>query len=115
MTKAGRRIPRKHLIYFSEVHDKDNAEFSGHLVDISRTGLMTISDKPVDIGKEFRLDIVLPEETEGHDRVHCKAKSIWCKKDVNPDYYATGFEMEPVDIIDEELIEYLIYEYGFNE
>ena len=115
MTNKGRRIQRKHLIYFSEVKDKDNASFTGHLVDISRTGLMLISEEPVSTGKEFRLDIILPEEADGHDRIHLRAKSIWCKKDVNPDYYATGFEMEAIDIIDDELIEHLIYEYGFNE
>jgi len=115
MDKAKRLSKRKHVIYFSEVHDKDNKLFNGHLTDISKSGLMLISEDKVEEGKLFRLEIILPEETEGRDKINCKAKSIWCKRDVNPDYFATGFEIKEMDIIDEELIEYLMYEYGFND
>jgi len=112
----GKRVRnRKHLIYLSEIHDRDNPSFTGHLADISKSGLMMISDEHIETNKEFRLEIILPEETEGRDRVYCKAKSMWCKKDVNPDYYATGLEISAVDTIDEQLIEYMIYEYGFND
>lgn len=109
-----KRETRRHLIYFSEVHDRDNRSFSGHLVDITKTGLMIISKEKVELEKQFHLEIILPEEVDGRDKINLKAKSLWCKKDVNPDYFATGLDIEEIDIIDEELIEYLIYEYGFN-
>lgn len=108
------REPRRHLIYFSKVHDRDNRSFSGHLADITKTGLMVISEEKIELEKEFHLEIILPEEVDGRDKINLKAKSKWCKKDVNPDYYATGLEIDEIDIIDEELIEYLVYEYGFN-
>ncbi len=114
MGKQEERSPRRHLIYFSEVHDRDNRSFSGRLADITKTGLMIISKEKVELEKQFHLEIILPEEVEGRDRINLRAKSLWCKKDVNPDYFATGLEIEEIDVIDEELIEYLIYEYGFN-
>ena len=109
-----KRDPRRHLLYFSEVPDRDNKSFSGRLADITKTGLMIISKEKVELEKKFHLEIILPEEVDGRDRINLRAKSLWCKKDVNPDYFATGLEIEEIDIIDEELIEYLIYEYGFN-
>ena len=112
---AGKRHKgRKHLIYLSEIHDRDNPSFTGHLVDISKSGLMMLSDDKIEINRKFRIEIILPEETDGRDRIYCTAKSMWCKKDVNPDYYATGLEIQAVDTIDEQLIEYMIYEYGLN-
>lgn len=114
MGKTKYRSPRRHLIYFSVVHDRDNKSFEGHLADITKTGLMVISKEKVELEKQFHLEIILPEEMDGRDRINFVAKTIWCKKDVNPDYYATGLEIEEINIVDEELIEYLIYEYGFN-
>ena len=108
------REPRRHLIYFSEVHDRDNRSFSARLADITKTGLMVISKEKIGLDKEFHLEVILPEEVDGRDRINIKARSKWCKKDVNPDYFATGLEIDEIDIVDEELIEYLIYEYGFN-
>jgi len=115
MGKDERKQPRKHVIYFSEVHDKANPLFSAHLVDVSKDGIMVITREKIEAKKHFQLEIILPDEVEGRDKINCKAVSKWCKKDVNPDYYATGFEIEGIDIIDRELIEFLIYEYGFNE
>ncbi|MDH3975321.1 MAG: PilZ domain-containing protein [Deltaproteobacteria bacterium] len=115
MGKNERRLPRKHIIYFSEVHDKSNPLFSAHLVDISKEGIMVITRDMIEANKHFQLEIVLPDEVDGRDKINCRAVSKWSKKDVNPDYYATGFEIEGIDIIDSELIEFLIYEYGFND
>ena len=111
--KDKKREPRRHLIYFSEVHDRDNKSFSARMVDITKTGLMVISEEKIELEKTFHLEIILPEEVEGRDRINVKAKTLWCKKDVNPDYFATGLEIEELDVINEELIEYMIYEYGF--
>ena len=110
-----KREPRRHLIYFSEVHDRDNKSFKAHLADITKEGLMVISEEKIELEKEFHLEIILPEEVDGRDRINLKARSKWCKRDINPDYFATGLEIEDIDIVDEELIEYLIYEYGFND
>ncbi|MDT8318485.1 MAG: PilZ domain-containing protein [bacterium] len=110
-----KRETRRHLIYFSDVHDRDNRSFKAKLADITKEGLMVISEEKVELEKVFHLEIILPEEVDGRDKINLKAKSKWCKKDVNPDYFATGLEVEEIDIIDEELIEYLIYEYGFND
>ena len=112
--KEKKREPRRHLIYFSEVHDRDNKSFSARLADITKTGLMVISEQKVELDRVFHLEIMLPEEVDGRDRINLRAKSKWCKKDVNPDYFATGLEIDELDIVDEELIEYLIYEYGFK-
>ena len=115
MAKEYRKQIRKHVIYFSEIHDKANPLFSAHLVDISKEGIMVITGEEIETNKRFQLEIILPEEVDGRDKINCMAISKWCKKDINPDYYATGFEVEGLDIIDSELIEFLIYEYGFNK
>ena len=114
MTKGERKTARRHLIYFSEVRDQGGAILKGHLADISTSGLMILTKEKVEEGRSLRLEVLLPEEVEGRDRIRFRARSLWCRQDVNPDYYATGLSIEEIDMVDRELIEYLIFEYGFN-
>lgn len=75
---------------------------------------MIVADEEVEVGKHFRFELMLPDEIEGHDRIRFMAKSIWCRRDVNPDYFAAGFGIEDIGEEDENLIEDMIDRYGFN-
>ncbi|MBE9502807.1 MAG: PilZ domain-containing protein [Proteobacteria bacterium] len=85
----------------------------GHVVDISMKGIMILTKEKIDEGGLFRLEIVLPEELEGRDRLNIRAKSMWCKRDANPDYYVVGLELEDMSMMDEEILMDYIRQYGY--
>ncbi|CAN2040904.1 PilZ domain-containing protein [Candidatus Magnetomoraceae bacterium gMMP-15] len=105
---------RIHLIYYLRVFNTENDQLLGHLVDITTEGLMLISESPIKKDIDFNLRMVLPETIEGSKIIHFQAKSIWCKKDINPDFYDTGFQFTKVSSEQIEIIERLIKEFLFK-
>ena len=115
MDRSDKRMPRRrNLIYYSEVRALDDPSFKGHVIDISTSGIMLNLEKEVLPGKHFRFELMLPKEIDGLDRICFSARSRWCQEDVNPDYFAAGFEIEDIEGKDEELIVKMMYEYGFG-
>jgi len=43
------------------------------------------------------------------------AKSLWCDKDINPDFYDTGYQILDLDIEAAKIIEELISDFGFRD
>jgi len=88
-----RKVARRHLIYYLRVYDATTGDLLGNLVDISTRGIMLVSDSALPLNKEALLRMVLPDTVEGSREVEFKAVSRWCKNDVNPDFFDTGFEL----------------------
>lgn len=110
-----RKLKRRHLIYYLRIYDQSSSCLLGHLVDINTAGIKLMSENLIEVGKSFKCEIVLPTEFGGHKRIVFDAYSIWCKKDINPDFYATGFEISNISRDDINLIEVLIDEFGFRD
>ena len=110
-----RRLSRKHLIFYLRVFDRKTDEVIGHLVDITTKGVMLISEKPLKANTIFQLRMTLPVETMGSKQLSFDAKSAWVKKDINPDFYITGFEIQSIKPNDINVIEQLIKEFGFQD
>ena len=66
----------------------------GNLVDTTE-GCMLISDDPIETGADFELKLDLPEEIRGR-QITFDAHSRWCKSDVNPGFYDTGFRLSNI-------------------
>jgi len=88
-----RKVARRHLIYYLRVYDAKNGDLLGNLVDISTRGIMLVSDGTIQLEKMYLLRMVLPDTIEGSKEVEFEALSRWCKNDVNPDFFDTGFEL----------------------
>lgn len=110
-----RKLKRRHLIYYLRVFDQSTGQLIGHLVDITKEGLMLISEQPLIPEKEYKFRMVLPTEILNKAEVSYTATVIWSKKDVNPDFYATGFILRDISNDDIVVIESLIHRYGFND
>ena len=110
-----RRLKRRHLIYYLRVFDESNDQLIGHLVDITTEGAMLISEESIRPNTAFQLRMVLPTGIEGSKPVAFNARSIWCHRDVNPNFYASGFELLNPAPEDLETIERLIDELGFRD
>lgn len=86
-----RHRQRWYLIFYLRVFDQDTGQLLGHVVDISTLGLMLISDKPLTAGQRYRLGLDLPKDDGPNERIIIEAHSLWCRRDVNPSFYDTGF------------------------
>jgi hypothetical protein len=110
-----RRLKRRHLIYYLRVFDLSNGQLVGHLVDITKEGIMLISEQPLTMDRIYHFRMVLPSEILNKSELTFTSQVVWCKKDINPDFYATGFKLS--DILEEDIvvIESLNHRYGFND
>jgi len=110
-----RKLKRRHLIYYLRVYDRQRETLLGHLADITIDGMMLMSEVQIQAGTDFAFRMTLPEGFEKTREITFEARSIWSKKDVNPDFYATGFKFNNINPDDEALIETLINDFGFRD
>ena len=103
-----RKHDRKDMINNLRVIDRNTEELVGNLVDITTEGCMLISDDPIETGVDFELKLDLPEEIRGSWQITFDAHSRWCKSDVNPEFYDTGFRLSNISTNDIAIIESLI-------
>lgn len=113
--KERRKLKRRHLVYYSRVFDRHTGELLGHLVDINAIGAMLISDKPLKVGEVHHLRMDVPEDIIGTPYLSFDARSLWCRPDINPDFFDTGFELLDMEEKTVAVIEKMIAEYGFRD
>ncbi|NOX24744.1 MAG: PilZ domain-containing protein [Deltaproteobacteria bacterium] len=110
-----RKFKRRHLIYYMEVFDDESGKLLGHLADINVNGLQLVSREAVELDRDFRLRLMLPEDVSGTAKVVFDAKSVWCRPDVNPDFFATGFSAPELDQNIRRIFMIMINQLGFND
>lgn len=110
-----RRLKRHHLIFYLKVIDTSSGEVLGFLGDITTEGMMVMSKQPIESEREFDIEIRNQSGLSNARVVQCRARSLWNKSDVNPDYYATGFKLEDVSPESEVAIRALVREIGFDD
>jgi hypothetical protein len=115
MTQEQRKEHRRHIIYYLQIQEPETGKVIGRLVDITTIGIMIISEKALKPGKEISLRISLPEEFPNAKHIDIFGESVWCHKDVNPDYYAIGFRINQPSESEITVIRELIAEYGFRD
>lgn len=99
-----RIIPRRHLRSYLQILDRTTDLVIGHLVNISETGAMIISEDPINNNEKYRLRLDLPEEFEGSRNFDLNSTGVWCKRDrINPNLYASGFAIEKNQPDDERI------------
>lgn len=108
-----RRLTRWHLIMYLRVYDRDTGELLGHVIDINKEGMRLISDKAVTAKKMFRLWVDVPKDGATHQRIQMEAESLWCSRDVNPDFFDTGFRIHTASTQALLQLQLLIEEFKF--
>ncbi len=110
-----RKFRRRYLMYYSRVFDRETGSVLGYIVDVTPEGAMIISEEPVSPGKTYQFRMDLPEDISERSFVDFTAESIWCKKDIDPNFYDTGLRISNLSDDDRGLIENMIQEYGFRD
>lgn len=108
-----RQVKRRHLIYYLSIFERSTDRLVGQLVDITTRGFMLTSENPLESGLRMELRMVLPDVIDGDNQITFDAVSVWCKKDINPNFYAIGFEFESVSPKTLTIVENLIQEFSF--
>ncbi len=109
-----RKLKRKQLIYYLSVFDRSTEQRIGQLVNITTEGVMLTSENPIKQNTVFQLKMTLPEKIKGRGHITFVAKSMWCRKGINPDFYDIGFRLLDISQEDIKIIESLIYDFSFK-
>ncbi|MEH6669168.1 PilZ domain-containing protein [Halopseudomonas sp.] len=88
-----RRIERHQLGSYLQVFNRHSGRPMGYLGNISRQGMMLISDLPVMLGSFYELQLRLPGANDVPDCVNFTAMSHWCRADASPGFYDSGFSI----------------------
>ena len=110
-----RKEPRHHLIFYLKVFDQDTGQQLGHMGDITTEGLMVMSSEPLEVEREYNLEIRVESKLTRNPSLKFRAEARWCRPDYNPDYYATGFHLMDRQAETQTAIEKLVKDIGFND
>ncbi|WPC07124.1 PilZ domain-containing protein [Pseudomonas sp. MBLB4123] len=101
---AQRHIERHQLPSYLKVFNRVTDKPMGYIGNVSLDGLMLISQLPMLVGARFELRLKIPG-VEGPRFVDFSATCQWCREDVTPGYFDSGFALvappaEYVEMVD---------------
>ena len=113
--KERRSLIRHQLHEYLTVYNRNTLREMGSIGNISSNGLMLISAVPVLIGAIYNMRIVLPDAEGGERYLDFDARCHWCKPDVGPEFFDSGYSIVHAGdgIID--LVELLKGYFSFSE
>jgi len=110
-----RRIERHQLPYFLKVYNRFTDRPMGYLGDVSKVGLMLISTLPLLTGAEFELQLRVPgKDDPSLTLVNVTATCVWCREDMTPGHYDSGFILLQAPDEYLRLVDALRYYFSFH-
>jgi hypothetical protein len=100
-----RGIKRKQTRHHTSVRAMPDGQVVGRLVDITTTGLMLLSPRPIPPGCEMKLRIPLRVMVHDMNEIEISAVTVWCRPDANPRFHRIGFEIPDIGGIEAYAIE----------
>lgn len=111
--KEQRLIQRHQLQYYLQVFNRITDKPLGYIVNISLHGMMLVSKAPLLTHAMFELELKVPNAINGKRHITFEALSHWCKPDVEPNCFDTGFSFtkpsEELKNVVEALTEYFSF------
>ena len=110
-----RKQERKTLVAYTQVFDLYGGILLGYLGDLTMSGAMIISERPMQPETETTISIALPELPGIKTvRMNLLARVAWCERDISPEFFNVGFEFKEVEPDQKKLIEAIISNYEFR-
>ena len=88
-----RRIERQQLASYLQVFNRHSGRSMGYLGNISRDGMMLISDLPVMLDSIYELQIKLPGVGNEVELLNFTALSHWCRPEKTSGHFDSGFSI----------------------
>lgn len=116
MKHSLRKHQRVYLTFYLRVFEGD--DFLGYLIDISKEGIMIMSDYPLQVGKYYLLKMKVPESFEWKGKADADRHIEFtgeCKRSehdtVDREFYLNGFEITDIDDDSNAVIHKIIEKY----
>ena len=110
--KERRKHKRIPLHYYLKVLESNPEEHLGYMIDVSKEGFKLLCEDHIPTGSELACTVHLPEDLKGWKELSFTARSCWSGKDVNPNYYASGYHIDEIEPDGETIIALIIHHYG---
>ena len=91
--KENSPIQRHQLNNYLKVYNRNSLREMGNVCNISSNGLMLVSCIPVLIGAVYNMRIIIPDEKGGQFFLDFDARCHWCKPDVGPEFFDSGYSI----------------------
>lgn len=88
-----RHIERHQLLYYLKVFNQFTDKPMGYIGNVSLDGLMLISQLPMMVGASFDLRLKIPGADGDEHYVDFSGICQWCREDVTPGSYDSGFSL----------------------
>lgn len=98
-----RKSERSELSQTIGITDMINGGGFGELINISPDGLMVMTPVEVPTHAIYQLELELPSNIEGSNRIAVGADCLWCRQAENFDRYWAGFHI--IDASDQALLQ----------
>ncbi|TBU89709.1 PilZ domain-containing protein [Phytopseudomonas dryadis] len=110
---ANRHIERHQLPYYLNVFNLITDKPMGHLGNVSLDGLMLISQLPMLVGGCFDMRLKIPG-ADAVRHIDFTATCLWCREDVTPGSFDSGFSLiaPPAEYV--EMVEALRHYFSFH-
>ena len=110
-----RKQPRKELMSYSQVYTLYDGQLIGYLGDLTQLGAMVIGDTALEKDTTLTISIQLPDlPSVKATRMAVPVRVAYCKKDLSPDYYNIGLEVQLVTDNQKQIIDTFIENYEFR-
>lgn len=86
-----RKEQRTHLIYYLRVFDRQTRSLFGHVVDISPSGMLVTSDKPMSTRTHYQLELEDITMIDHLATIGMEAECRWCQEDDSGELFDSGF------------------------
>jgi hypothetical protein len=111
-----RKTKRRSISYYMRIMDASENEMIGHLSDITLQGLKVDSQKPIPVGKDYRLRIHTTADVADKDSIEFIAGVRWCEKDpLDPGLYDIGFQIIKIAPHDADIIQHIVDKYSARD
>lgn len=113
--KERRKQERKTLVAYTQVFDLYGGNLLGYLGDLTVSGAMIISEKPMKPDTEITLALELPEMPGIKAvRMSVSARVAWCQQDLSPQFFNIGFEFNDISEEQKQLVASIVQNYEFR-
>ncbi len=110
-----RKLKRRHIMFYSRIFDRKTGKLLGYLGNITTEGIMIISDEPIQVNFLYKLRMDLPEYIYQKSVLNFLGNSVWCKNDIDPNFFNTGFRLTKISKVDQGIISEFINDYGLSD